>query len=103
MTPPPPGYTVHTKELRDEAAVWEAQSGQLKQVVEKADSLRMNRIQAGIFQLLVTSYGPVIEQVMARCREGQQRTEEIARALREVAAAYEKAEADGEGLFKQKF
>lgn len=97
------GYTVYTKELTEEAHVWDKQSGELKGVVNKAESLRMDRTEAGIFQVLVTAYGPLVNHVMARCREGQQRTEEIAKALGEVAKRYSEAEKDGDRLFKEKF
>jgi hypothetical protein len=97
------GYTVHTKELTEEAHVWDKQSGKLKSIMSEADGLRMDRIEAGVFQLLVTAYGPLIEHVMDRCREGQQHTEEIAKALGEVANKYSEAEKDGDELFKEKF
>ncbi len=103
MSHPSDGYTVHTKELRDEAGIWDQQSAELSRVAGLAESLRMDRLSAGIFQILVTSYGPVIDQVMARCKEGQRCTEDIANALLAVARGYGNAEADGEALFRQRF
>ena len=103
MTYPTPGYSVHTKELRGEAGIWDDQSSQLKEIVEKAEGLRFNHVQAGIFQLLVTAYGPAIDQIIARCSEGQQRVAEIAKVLRDVSDEYDKAEKEGEQLFKSRF
>lgn len=97
------GYTVHTNEVRNEAGIWDAQSGELSRIAKQVETLRMNHITAGIFQLFVDSYDSVIDQVSARCNEGQQRTEEIANALRGVASGYDKAESEGVKLFKQRF
>ena len=101
--PPKTGYTVYTKELTEEAHVWDKQSGELKGILGKAESLRMDRVEAGIFQLLVTAYGPLINHVMDRCREGERHTEEIAKALGDIANKYSDAEDSGDRLFKEKF
>lgn len=97
------GYTVHSNELRNEVSIWETQSDDLGKIAKKVETLRTDRVSAGIFQVLVSSYGSVIDQISARCNEGQQRTEEIANALRRVASGYDKAESDGVELFKQRF
>ncbi|GAA4625808.1 hypothetical protein GCM10023196_031430 [Actinoallomurus vinaceus] len=96
-------FSVHTKELRKEAGVWDKQSSELKGVANKSEALRIDRYEAGVFQLFITAYGEAVHEMMARCEEGHQRTAEIANALREVASAYDKAESEGEQLFKKIF
>ncbi|GAB3983192.1 hypothetical protein GCM10029978_089130 [Actinoallomurus acanthiterrae] len=103
MTHQKNGYSVHTGELRDEARVWDKQSGELSGIAGKIEELRIKRVEAGIFQLFITAYGKAAHEVGARCQEGHQRTEEIAQSLRDVATAYEKAESEGEQLFKKRF
>jgi hypothetical protein len=103
MSHPSGGYTVHTNELRDEARVWDQQGEELGRIVGLAEGLRTDRLSAGIFQIFVTAYGPVIDQVTARCREGQHCMDDIADALLAVARGYGKAEAEGEALFRERF
>lgn len=103
MTNQKSGYSVHTKELRDEAGVWDKQSGELGAIAGKIEELHFNRVEAGIFQLFITAYGKAAHEVAGRCHEGHQRTADIAQSLRDVAAAYEKAESEGVQLFKKRF
>ena len=89
---PPPSaqeVAVATGTLRSEAGVWDHESGQLKTITSKAESLRMNRFEAGVFQVIVSAYESVVEQVQHRCDEGQQRMAEIANTLRQVANTYD--------------
>jgi hypothetical protein len=100
---PQSGYSVHTKELRDEAGVWDRQSAELKDIAGKSEALRINRFEAGIFQVFITVYGGAVHEVITRCDEGHSCTAEIAKSLREVAAAYEHAESEGQQLFTKRF
>lgn len=100
MTPP---LKVQTASLRKEADVWDAQAKQLGAAAKKAEELHLTRVEAGIFQLYVSSYELATDQVVDRCREGQQRMIEIAEALLRVAANYDVAEAKGVALFTKLF
>ncbi len=91
----PQGVEVATESLRGEAGRWDQQSTQLRTIATRADGLRFTRIEAGIFQLIVTPYGEVVDHVTARCREGGQRMLEIADTLRQVARTYDDEERTG--------
>ena len=91
----PGGVKVATDALRTEAGVWDQQSTQMGAVATKADGVRFNRVQAGVFQLVVGPYRQLVDQVYGRCQEGGQRMTEIGDALRKVAGMYEKEELDG--------
>ena len=91
----PAGVKVATDALRAEAGVWDDQSRQMGTIASKSDGLRFNRVQAGVFQLVVGPYLQLVDQVHGRCDEGAQRMTEIGNALRQVAATYEKEELDG--------
>jgi phage tail tube protein FII len=91
----PPAVQVATDALRTEATVWDQQSRQMGTIAGKADGLRFNRVQAGVFQLVVGPYVQLVDQVRGRCEEGAQRMTEIGNALRQTAATYEKEELDG--------
>jgi uncharacterized protein YukE len=54
----------------------------------------MNRVEAGIFQIVFSAYEDSVNQISARCSEGQHRMEEIADALVKNANAYDNTEAD---------
>lgn len=85
---------VATEALRTEAGVWDGQAAQMNQIGPKAEGLRLNRIEAGLFQVIFDTYANVIEQVIARSNEGGQRMTEIAGTLRQIADVYDREEAD---------
>lgn len=94
---PPPTQEqirVATEALRTEAGVWDAQAAQMNRIGPVAQGLRLNRIEAGLFQVIFDTYGQVIEQVIARAEEGGQRMTETADTLRSVADTYVREEAD---------
>jgi len=84
-----------TDELRGEARIWEDQSAAMGQIAAKAESLDLTRLEAGIFQLIVSPYNSVVHQVTARCREGQQAMSDIAETLVLVARDAEATDAEG--------
>ncbi|MGC9665583.1 hypothetical protein ACNTMW_03395 [Planosporangium sp. 12N6] len=86
--------------LRAEADIWDGQSEQIAAIVPRVEALRMTRLEAGIFQLMVSSYDQVVDLVTARCHEGAQRTTEIASTLRHVADTYEDDERRNEHAFR---
>ncbi|SDY98525.1 hypothetical protein SAMN05444365_104438 [Micromonospora pattaloongensis] len=95
MSPPPSKQevAVATETLRTEANMWLRHSDQMEVIAGKAQGLRMTRLEAGIFQLLVSPYDEVADQITARCREGQQRMADIAATLRQVADTYDAEDA----------
>ena len=91
----PAGVKVATDALRTEAGVWDQQSAQLTAIASKVDGLRVNRLEAGVFQLVVGPYGEVVDQVHGRCQEGAQAMTGVADTLRQVANTYDEEERDG--------
>jgi len=87
---------VATNSLRSEAGVWDAQSTAMGEIATKAADLRLSRIEAGIFQLIVGPYDAAADQVTTRCKEGQQRMTEVGITLRQVADTYDAEEARNE-------
>ncbi|MFC7308996.1 hypothetical protein ACFQVC_32925 [Streptomyces monticola] len=83
-----------TDALRTDARMWDRQSEALGNVHRNVEYLRLSRVQAGIFQLLVDEYEEALTAVSDRCAEGRDRTEEIATALIKNATAYDNREAD---------
>jgi hypothetical protein len=96
--PPPTAQevAVATGTLRSEAGVWDHESGQLHAITSKAQGLRMNRLEAGVFQVVVSAYESVVEQVQNRCGEGTQRMSEVAGTLRQVADTYDQEDRNRE-------
>ncbi|MGH3815829.1 MAG: hypothetical protein ACRDUV_25830 [Pseudonocardiaceae bacterium] len=101
MTPPSTAQIkVATDALRTEAAIWDQQSSELDKIVGQADGLRLERIEAGIFQIIFNAYTSVVDQVTARSGEGCQRMTEIANTLHQVADTYDDEEAANLHLVK---
>ncbi|MGH3869106.1 MAG: hypothetical protein ACRDQ4_23930 [Pseudonocardiaceae bacterium] len=93
-TPSKDQIKVATEKLRTEAGIWDQQSNMAGKIASQTDSLRMDRLEAGIFQIIVSAYGSVVDQVTARSREGQQRMADIANTLHQVANTYDQEEAE---------
>ncbi|MCO1578603.1 hypothetical protein M8C13_22880 [Crossiella sp. SN42] len=94
MAPPTADHIrAATAALRNEAGVWDAQAGELGKIASMAEAMRLNRIQAGVFQLVFDTYTDVIDQVVGRSTEGVERIGEVANTLRQVANTYEQEEA----------
>ena len=92
---------VATDVVRVEAKVWDQQSGQLAAAADKAQELNLTYLQAGIVAPVMSPYHGVVEQVTGRCREGQQRTAEVAATLRQVATTYDDEDARQEHAFRK--
>ncbi len=101
MPPSKQELQVATDALRTEAGIWDQQSDQLAAIVGEVEGLRLHRLEAGIFELIVSAYGAVVDQVSARCAEGHQRTVEVAATLRQVADTYDDEERRNEHAFRQ--
>ncbi|WP_328696580.1 hypothetical protein [Streptomyces sp. NBC_00342] len=83
-----------TDALRTEAGMWDKQSASMGEVSRAADGMRLTRLEAGLFQLVVTNYNEAIDQISARCSEGESRMAEVADALIKNANAYDNHEAE---------
>ncbi|MCX4746690.1 hypothetical protein OG455_14375 [Kitasatospora sp. NBC_01287] len=86
------GFQVTTNTLRQEAGTWDQQSEQLGKVSSSVGSMATDRFQAGVFQLLVSAYGEVLQAVQGRSQEGQQNLKGVADGLRKVADTYDHQE-----------
>lgn len=89
--PPPDEHEVQVaaQTLRDEGNVWLDQADNMRAAARKAQGLQIDRLQAGIFQVVVSSYDAVDTVVVDRCNEAQQRMTEVGHTLRMVADAYQ--------------
>ncbi len=85
---------VITDALRKDAHIWDGEATEMGKIRPKAEELRLNRIEAGLFQVIFDTYGDVIDQVIARSSEGRQRMTEIGSTLRAVAEKYDQIDAD---------
>jgi hypothetical protein len=93
MTQPSGGQiTAATNALRKEAKVWAHQGQQIGTIPPVAEKLRLSRLEAGIFQIIVSAYNDVVDKVAARCREGEQHMAQIATTLVNVADIYDEEE-----------
>ncbi|WP_434740715.1 hypothetical protein [Micromonospora sp. SH-82] len=81
--------TVATNTLRHEATEWDRQSEAVGGISRKVAGLGLNRIEAGLFQLIVSPYNDVVDQVSGRCDEGCKELAEVGRTLRFVADTYD--------------
>ncbi|MCX4787380.1 hypothetical protein OG369_14660 [Streptomyces sp. NBC_01221] len=89
-----PDLKVITDGLRSDAVMWDEQSGAMKAVHNAVEGTRMNHLQAGVFQLIVSAYESVIDQISARSTEGEVQMATVATALYKNAKAYDDHEVD---------
>ncbi|GAA2918382.1 hypothetical protein GCM10020221_13350 [Streptomyces thioluteus] len=85
---------VITDGIRNDARMWDAQSTTLGGIHGTVEGLRMTRLEAGLFQILVSAYTDAVNQVSARTAEGRDRAKEVADALAVNAKAYDNHEVD---------
>lgn len=88
--------TVATDALRSESTEWDSQSGALGTIVRQVSGLGLGRVEAGLFQMIVSAYNDVVNHVTERCREGQAATMQIALTLRAVADTYDQEDRNSE-------
>jgi hypothetical protein len=91
---------VATDALRTEADIWDAQAGQLGTIQSKVSGLTFSRLEAGIFQVLVSVNDDLVNHVTARCGEGKAQMTSIASTLRSVADTYDAEERSNEHSFR---
>lgn len=101
MAPPSKAQIkVATDALRAEAAIWDQQSSELGKIVSQANGLRLDRIEAGIFQIMFDAYASVVDQVTARSGEGHKHMADVANTLHQVADTYDEEDAANLHLLK---
>lgn len=81
--------------LRADAGVWNRGSTTMSDLREKIDALSFNRLQAGLFQLIVDANDELVTIMSDRSGEACQRFSEIADTLRFCADTYEAEDAAG--------
>jgi hypothetical protein len=86
------GIDVITAALRQEAGTWDGEAAEMGKIGPKAEGLRFNH-DSVLFQMIFDACGEVIDQVIARSNEGQQRMTEVGSTLRTVADKYDEVEA----------
>lgn len=88
--------TVATDALRIEAAEWDRQSTAIGATAAKVADMELGRVEAGLFQLIVSPYNDVVRHVSQRCLEGQTAMAEVANTLRQVADTYDEEDRSNE-------
>jgi hypothetical protein len=92
MAPTAHDIAVATGALRAEADIWAVQAGVLAGASDRARVLAFDRLQAGVFQLIVTTHAELTAAVAARCAEGTGQMRQIAATLQHVADVYDDEE-----------
>lgn len=100
MPPTAQQIQVATDALRTEAGVWDAQAAQLGNIQSKVSELTFSRLEAGIFQVLVSVNDDLVNHVSTRCGEGNTQMTSIASTLRSVADTYDAEERSNEHSFR---
>jgi uncharacterized protein YukE len=101
MAPPSAAQIkVATDALRAEAGIWDQQSNELGKIASQANGLRLERIEAGIFQIMFEAYASVVDQVTARSGEGRKCMTDVANTLHQVADTYDEEDAANLHLLK---
>jgi hypothetical protein len=91
-TPSREEIEVATGTLRREARIWEEQAEKMAEIVPRIEALRLDRIEAGLFQVVFDTYGQAVDQIIARSREGRECMTDIGSTLRRVADTYDREE-----------
>ncbi|MFI0739991.1 hypothetical protein ACH4PU_18175 [Streptomyces sp. NPDC021100] len=89
-----PDLKVITDGIRTDAGMWDKQSTALGGIHNTVEGLRMTRLEAGLFQVLVSAYMDAVDQISSRTSEGRDRMKEVADALAANARAYDDHEVD---------
>jgi hypothetical protein len=96
MPPTPHDLAVATSALRTEAGVWDAQGDALATIAPGIEAVAFNRLEAGLFQLIVDAHAELARHAAARCWEGAVEARRVAGTLRAVADTYDAEELAGE-------
>lgn len=87
------GFKIATDSLINEAQRWEEQAAKMSDAGRRADHLRFNSDEDGIYaRFFMPSYRAFVDAYMARCREANDRMQEIRNTLVKIARSYEDEE-----------
>ena len=100
MAPTAHDIAVATGALRADADIWAAEASVLAGAGDRARTLAFDRLQAGVFQLIVTTHAELTAAVAARCAEGTGQMRQIAATLQHVAEVYDDEERRHEHAFR---
>ena len=92
MSPSTHDIAVATGALRAEADIWSAQSGAMGGIGDAMQHVTFNRLQAGIFQLVVNAHDDLATALATRCDEAAGEMRQIAATLHQVADTYDDEE-----------
>jgi hypothetical protein len=95
------GFQVSAQSLRSVARIWDQQAEAIAAIPGKTEGVRLNRLNAGIFQLIVSPYEAVLNAVADRSRQGDTQMRDIASELRASADTYDKTENSNAGIVRQ--
>ncbi|MDT3398185.1 hypothetical protein RKE29_16305 [Streptomyces sp. B1866] len=85
---------VITDAIRTDARMWDQQSVTLGEIHTAVEGFRINRLEAGLFQVFHSAYMSAVDQISARVGEGRDRMREVADALVKNAKAYDDHEVE---------
>ncbi|NKY27559.1 hypothetical protein [Nocardia gamkensis] len=80
---------VATDDLRAEANIWAREATSLNDISTKIVDLKFNRVEAGLFQGVVSAHSKVVDRASDRCREGVDAFTEVSATLKKVADTYD--------------
>jgi hypothetical protein len=96
-----PGFQVTSNSLRNVAQTWDGQATAIGTIPGKTEGIHLNRLNAGIFQLIVSPYEAVLNAVTDRASEGKSEMGNIATSLRTSADTYDKTENGNVSIIQQ--
>jgi hypothetical protein len=85
---------VVTGSLHRVAQIWDQEATAIGSITPKVDGMSFGRLQAGVFQLIVSPYDKLVEAVAQRCAEGRTEMQDIASTLLTNARNYAQTEAE---------
>jgi len=91
----PQKLRVATDTLRNDAGVWDGKSSTMSDLNAKIQTLTFTRLEAGLFQVIVSANDKLVTDLASRSSEASQRFTEVAKVLRVCADTYEAEDAAG--------
>ncbi|HLS75971.1 MAG TPA: type VII secretion target [Nocardia sp.] len=88
-------------QMRKTADDWETAAEHLDKALQLTADVKLNRVEAGVFQAAYHKYEPSPGYTGDRAREGAAVCREIASTLRNIAKVYEEEDKRGEHALRQ--
>lgn len=85
---------VVTGSLHRVAQIWDREATAIGSITPQVNAMSFDRLEAGVFQLIVSPYDAVVQTVAKRCAEGKTEMQSIASALNANAKNYAINESD---------